>query len=376
MENYNKKSSFYGSKDFFVEMLEEPLISENCQNFQDKKESKPIKIGKGIFTWEVSRNGFSFLKSLRPYFFGAIAVLLIVYLPKVSEITGLESFNQKKSQNKILNVKLPPNSQNKKIDSNEFFNEINPKNGYTVNVVYGNIGPKLLESGAIDLEKMKAIYEKSGYPLTGDQLKILTKGSEEKIKISEENSYFLLNFLWALGLVNKNPILDEGPMMKYGGKGQVDNFASTGGWTLGKKPVLELYSGSPIIVLNEKQQKELEDFAYNSYRPCCNNSTAFADCNHGMAALALGEIMAASGASVDEMFGALKYFNAFWFSSQYFELAQYFKITKGLNWDKVDARIVVGKDYSTASGWSNVHKWLSANNFLEKTPSGGGSCGV
>jgi hypothetical protein len=302
-----------------------------------------------------------------PLFVTSVLLLLTVFLI---------STNNKKE---VLRKSNQPETNSSQVSteastSKGLLEQINPKQGYTINAVYGDIGPKLLEIGVIDFEKMKALYEQSGAPLTSDQVKILTQGSNEKIKITPENSYFLLNFLWALGLANKNRILDEGPMMKYGA-GQIGNFASTGGWTLGKKEATEFYSKFEIIKLTPEQQKILEDFAYNSYRPCCSNPTAFPDCNHGMAALALGEIMASQGASAEEIFEAFKYFNAFWFPQTYFDIANYFKAKEGKNWQEVDAKLIAGKDYSTPQGWNKVRQWLSQQGLLEEVPSGG-SCGV
>src|SRR3989344_5181140 len=125
-------------------------------------------------------------------------------------------------------------------------------------------------------------------------------GKDKKITVNQDNSYFLLNFLWAFGLVNKNPILEEGPLMKYGGLAGAGNFASTGGWSLAKSGAMGYYSKYAILPLNAAQQAQVEDFANNSYRPCCNNSTAFSDCNHGMAALGMAEIMAYQGAGAEE----------------------------------------------------------------------------
>jgi len=46
--------------------------------------------------------------------------------------------------------------------------------------------------------------------LSDEQLIILTQGSDSKIVINQSNAQFLLNFFWALGLVNQNPVLTEG----------------------------------------------------------------------------------------------------------------------------------------------------------------------
>lgn len=310
------------------------------------------------------------IKPFLPAFVGLLLLFLVAYLPAISHKFNFGFTFQKSSLAAIVN---PVTSS--KIDSSDILESINPINGFTINAVYGNFGPQLLAAGAIDFDKMKSLYQRVGQPLTEEQIKILTEGSQEKIKITPENSYFLLNFLWALGLANKNIILDEGPMIKYG-QDQIGNFASTGGWTLGTKPSRELYSNYKIIPLDQKQQTILEEFAFNSYRPCCSNPTGFPDCNHGMAALALGELMASQGATVDEIFEAFKYFNSFWFPQTYLDIATYFKAKEGKNWDKVSGRLIAGQDYSTPQGWQRVRQWLSNNNLIEKAPSSGGGCGV
>jgi len=313
--------------------------------------------------------------SLGYFLLPLIILALIIFLPF---LPNQYKFNlAKKGQATIISSaqKSAPSPSTSSASNQTLFEQINPPSGYQINAVYGDIGPKLLSSGAIDFEKMKSLYEKAGQPLTDEQIKILKEGSDEKIKITPQNSYFLLNFLWALGLTNKNPILEEGPMAKYG-KDKIGNFASTGGWTLGTKKATDLYSKFEIVKLNSEQQKILEDFAYNSYRPCCSNPTGFPDCNHGMAALALGEIMASQGATTDEIFEAFKYFNAFWFPQTYFDIAKYFQAKENKNWNQVDGKLVAGKDYSTPQGWQRVRQWLKSNNLLEEAPSGGGGCGV
>lgn len=305
-----------------------------------------------------------------PYAAGIVALVLVFTLPVLATKYNFRISFQPDKTATVASSNIQTNS----IDKSAILEKVLPEEGFTINASYGDIGPKMLEAGVIDLEKFKSLYERAGRPLAQKQLNILTQGSDEKITINRENAYFLLNFLWAFGLVNQNQILEKGPLIKYGGLSGVGGFASTGGWTLGKSKGADYYSKRPILALTPRQQKELENFAYNSYRPCCNNSTAFADCNHGMAALGLGEIMASAGASAEEMFEAQKYFNAFWFPQQYLDLALYFKARENKDWQEVDARLVMGKNYSTASGWSRARNWLSSNNLLEKAPSGPGGC--
>ncbi len=314
------------------------------------------------------------LKFSLPLIISIFFLILIVALPTISEKLNWRFFTWNNDKAKVSS---PNNKENEKISSNaeDIMKKINPTEGYEMPVIYGDIGPKLLAAGAIDFEKMKSLYAKSGQPLTDEQIKILKEGSNERIKITSKNSYFLLNLLWALGLANKNSILEEGPMSQYG-DGKTGNFASTGGWTLGSKPAMEVFSKYEILKLNSDQQKIVEDFAFNSYRPCCSNPTAFPDCNHGMAALALAELMASQGATAEQIFDAFKYLNAFWFPQTYFDIAKYFEAKEGKTWNNVDGRTVAGKDFSTPQGWQKAKQWLKEQGLIEEAPSGGGSCGV
>ena len=225
----------------------------------------------------------------------------------------------------------------------------------------------------ISYEAFAAIYENSGNPLSAEQTEILKNGSDQEIVITAENSHFLLNFFWAVGLANKNSILTAGPMIQNSG-GQVERFASTGGWTLATKPITELYASMDLIPLTAEQQALVEEVAAAIYRPCCNNHTLFPDCNHGMAMLGVLELMASQGASADEMFEAAKYINAYWFPQQTLETAIYLKSNEEVDFVEADARLVVGDQFSSASGFSVVHENLQSQGLLKQAPDQGGSC--
>ena len=265
--------------------------------------------------------------------------------------------------------------QTSEISISGLVEQVIPVEGYRVAVNYGDLGPQLLESGAIDFGQFVERYEASGAPLTDLQTRILTEGVDEPIVIKRDNAHFLLNFFWALGLTNKNPILEEGPMMEYS-EGNIGRFASTGGWTLGQKDPTELYSSATIIQLSPEQQSLVEKVASVVYRPCCNNPTIFPDCNHGIAMLGLLELLAADGLTEDQMLETAKYFNAFWFPQQSLEVATYFQTTTGLSFSEVDAELVVGPQIFSGSGFQGVHAWLGENGLLEEAPNQGGSCGV
>lgn len=257
----------------------------------------------------------------------------------------------------------------------KLFDEINPQSGYEINATYGNLGPRMVKSGVIDLENFKKIYENSGRALTQEQLDILTNGSNKKIKITRENSYFLLNFFWAAGLANRSKALTEGDIQKYG-QGQVNGFASTGGWTLAKGDPMNYYASLDLIPMTDQQESLVDKVSSNIYRPCCDNPTSFPDCNHGMALLAVLQLMASQGANENQLYEGAKYFNAFFFPSNYYDLALYFQNKEGKSFKEVDGRTLLSKEFSSASGWQVAKRWLTDKGIVKQPPKQGGGCGV
>ncbi len=258
-------------------------------------------------------------------------------------------------------------------EMSELYEQINPADGYTLPVSYENLGPQLMAAGVIDYDAFTSVMTASGDAISNRQMDILKKGSDDQIVINAENAHFLLNFFWAVGLANRNSILTEGAMVQYS-DGQIERFASTGGWTLATKPVTDLYASVDLISLTPDQQARVEEVAAAVYRPCCNNHTLFPDCNHGMAMLGILELMASQNASVDEMFNAAKYVNAFWFPQQNLETAMYLKANQNMDFTDADARLVTSADFSSGSGFSAVHQSLQTSGLLPQAPSQGGNC--
>ncbi len=253
--------------------------------------------------------------------------------------------------------------------------QINPPNGYTVPVKFGDMGPKMAAAGVFAVADFEQVYQQANQPLTDQQLTVLEKGSENQVVFNSQTAYFLLNYFWAIGLSNKNPILDSGPIQQYS-QGKVENFASTGGWSLAKKPLDQIYSKLPLIMLTAGQQKNLEEATKVIFRPCCDNPTDFPDCNHGMAMLGLLELMASQNATTTQMLDAAKHANAYWYPTQTVEQAIFFKNTFGKNYKDVDASLLLSPKYSSGSGFQAVHQYLAQNNLLPQAPKSGGSCGV
>ncbi len=230
--------------------------------------------------------------------------------------------------------------------------EVLPQKGYSLSVRWNDIGKQLLNSGVIDKTKYDELFKQDQY--AREQMKYLSKDSHDYMMINERNSRFMVNTLWALGLVNKNKILEEGSIKTYG-KGDVMNFASTGGWNLGTKPTDKLFSSSEIFKLNPQQQELVKKIALNTFRSCCNNSTEFPDCNHGMAALGYIEAAVSQGIPEKQIYKDLLALNSFWFPQQYIELAAFFN-SRSTDWDKVDAKLALSSQYSSAQGSQQVQQ--------------------
>ena len=247
--------------------------------------------------------------------------------------------------------------------------EVLPVKGYTTSLKWKNLGQQLVESGVIDKKKYEKLFtsEADGK----NELRYLDGNWNENIAINEKNSRFIVNTFWALGLVNKSRVLDEGPMVQ-GGRDKAGNFASTGGWTIGSKPVMELYSSKEIIPLSLEQQDLVKRIAGNVFRPCCNNSTSFPDCNHGMAALGYIEWAVYNGLSEKQIYKDLLAFNSFWFPQTYVEIAAYFD-KQGIQWKDVDAKVSLSKDYSSAQGAARIKQAVQSVPGIQ---SSAGGCGV
>ncbi len=185
----------------------------------------------------------------------------------------------------------------------------------SVSIHWGDLGFKLVELGVIDRKKLEEIYSSRG-GLSKEVVKLLDGSDNGKLKITAESSDATLNLLWALGLSNKNEILEEGPMAdpQYGGP---EVFASTGGWTLAQGNAMNHYSTHEFVKLTSDQQRLVEKVSKNIYRPCCSNPAYFPDCNHGMAMLGLLELAASQDFSEQEMYKMAEKLNYFWFSRSY-----------------------------------------------------------
>jgi len=235
-----------------------------------------------------------------------------------------------------------------------------------------NAGTRPASMQISDNQNVKAVLIDAGHilPLETEEemLKILiSNGTIDPSKLSQVTE---LNLLWAYGLANKNPVLEEGPIMdtRYGGP---NNMASVGGWTVTTGLVMDHYAKHTLTTLTPDQQSLVEKIANGIFRPCCNNSTHFPDCNHGMAMLGLLEYLAAQGATEEEMWNTAMTANMSWFPDQYQTVAQYLKI-KGIALNTVTPQILLGAEYSSGSGFAKIAAQVPQTNQQRR----GSECGV
>lgn len=235
--------------------------------------------------------------------------------------------------------------------------------------VWGDLGLRLVREGVIDAGQFKAIYEQRG-SFTDEYKNLLLDQNNGELKITKDNAGYLLNLLWALGLANKNIILEFGEMAnpKYGGP---QNFASTAGWTIAKGNAMDHYNRHTFFKLTPQQQALVDKISKGIYRPCCNNSTYFPDCNHGMAMLGLLELMASQGVSEDDMWKAALAVNSYWFPDEYATIAAYMK-SRGIEWKDVNPQEILGFDYSSSQGYAKIASQVIAPSKRQ----GGGGCGI
>ena len=292
-----------------------------------------------------------------------VAILIVTVV-----IGGILIYNNKSEESAKQDKSLTNQTEgNNEVGVDE--NLVIPQEGVELPVVWGDLGAEMIQAGVIDRQKFEALYSQRG-GLDEEAKKILSGLGNGKLKITQQNAGFLLNMFWALGLGNKNEILEKGPMSdpQYGGAG---NFASTGGWSLAKGDTMSHFSKHKFISLTSGQQQLVERVSKGIFRPCCGNSVYFPDCNHGMGMLGLLELMASQGVSEQDMYKIALKVNSYWFPDTYLTIAKYLKEKKGISFDQADPKEILGSDYSSSSGYQRI--------LQEVTPSqasGGGGCGV
>lgn len=246
------------------------------------------------------------------------------------------------------------------------------EDGHQTGISFGKSILALIDGGAIHPQKMRMLYSRrDGMPAWMDRL--FKEPSSEPITFSTKTAQYLLNLLWPLGMATKTKFNLKSPL--NGPK--VGNYASTGGWILGKQKNGGVYFNKiETMALSDAQEQTILKVAKKIYRPCCNNSTFFQDCNHGSALLGLLELAALQGHDEKKLYELALVANSYWYPSKYVEIALYFNEIKKKNWKKVPPQELLAQKYSSNRGWKqNVHAALRKANLLP-APSQQNSCGV
>lgn len=241
--------------------------------------------------------------------------------------------------------------------------QVLPAAGHRSEVALGESVVKLVRAGVIDRDKFVARYAARG-GVAEDLADLLNQRARGPILLTGRNAGLYVNALWPLGLANRMAANLASPL---NGDSR-DRYASTGGWTLGRQASGGAYFNSlSIVELSASQEALAVKIARNSFRPCCNNSTFFQDCNHGSALLGLLTLGASQGLSEEDLYREALAFSAYWFPQNFLRTALYFKAVKGVEWRDVDARTVMSAEFSSANGWrANVARELDARGLLPR----------
>ena len=329
---------------------------------------------------ENSTNGKNVLRQLPQYIEQAnlwkgmalllFAIIVLTQLfefsvtPKVAFLKPLLGLEKKQSI-----VLTPGSTSTFTVDAASISQEVFSAEGVELPIAWGSLGKQMIDDGVIDEAKFRALFEGG---LTKQDEQMLTGTIEQPLVLTQENSRFMLDMLWAFGLANKNDILENGEMTDPTYGGDASKFASTGAWSLAKGAGFDHYSQHTYVTLNDEQQALVDKVSRGIYRPCCGNSTHFPDCNHGMAMLGLLELMAKNSATEEQMYQVALQVNSYWFPQTYLDLATYFK-EQGQEWNEVDPKVALGQEYSSAQGYQKTRQEIKS---LPKPQQGGGGCGA
>lgn len=253
----------------------------------------------------------------------------------------------------------------------DVISQVTPKAGTTTGVAFGDSIQEMIAAGVIDPTKLREL--RNGLPAWVERL--LAAPSDDSILFSEATAPYLLNLLWALGLANKAAFNAKSPI----GTVRIPAFASTGGWALGRAENGYVYFNQvDAIRMTDRQQAMVLEVATTTFRPCCNNSTFFQDCNHGSALLGLLELAAPQGVTLQGLYGLARIANSYWFPAHYAKTALYFAHFRRTSWSDLPPQLVLSADYSSLTGWRrNVSdRLLRANVRLPGETRSGQACGL
>jgi hypothetical protein len=151
--------------------------------------------------------------------------------------------------------------------------------GYQSRIALRDSVIRCVQHGVINLGKLFAL-QRDGERMPDDLSHVLSDPSDRPIRLTRDNAGVYVNLLWAVGLANHMVGNFSSPLMGD----SLRSFASTAGWTLGDRDEgASYFNNFPIVDLTPAQESLAIRVAKSTFRPCCDNSTFFQDCNHGSA---------------------------------------------------------------------------------------------
>ncbi|KUM25613.1 hypothetical protein AU467_25960 [Mesorhizobium loti] len=248
-----------------------------------------------------------------------------------------------------------------------------PPAGYQSRIALQDSIIRLIRNGVIDPAKFRALQQPFGTEQDG-LADVFGKPSDAPIFLTSGNAADFVNLLWPVGLANHMEGNRESRLFSP----TLPTFASTAGWTLGRQEQGSVYFNRfPIVDLTPPQEALAIRVATATFRPCCNNSTFFQDCNHGSALLGVLQLGASQGLQEEDLYREALAFNSFWFSDYYIRTALYFKVVRKVEWRDVDPKVVMSSEFSALGPWQqNVQALLETIPNLIPEPGGGANCGL
>lgn len=245
--------------------------------------------------------------------------------------------------------------------------QVVPREGIPTGLVFGDVLQKIIAAGVLEPAKLRSVYAKRG-GLPPWVAALLTGPSDAPIRLSAETAPYLLTLLWPVGLATRASFNADSPTNgKY-----LPRLASTAGWTLGREANGAAYFDKvDALTLTPAREALVQQVAERTFRPCCDNSALFQDCNHGSAMLGFLELGISQDVPRDKLLRLAKALNGYWYPDKYIAMALVFARRDGISWNNVPSEKALGADYSSLSGWrTNVARPLAKFGILPRRGNG------
>ena len=255
--------------------------------------------------------------------------------------------------------------------SPDVVSHVTPSAGVNTGISFGDSILRLIAGGALDPAKLRSLSGR----LPDWVERLFAAPSMTPILFSYETAPYLVNLLWPLGLSTRTAFNRKSPIYTL----RIPDFASTGGWTLGREKNGYVYFNKiDAVTMTDQQEAMVLNAATKTYRPCCDNSTFFQDCNHGSALLGLMELAASQGATAARLYQIALAANSYWFPEEYAKTALYFWRFQKRSWSEIPPPPILSRDFSSLSGWTrNVNDRLRETDFNRPSvPGEVSACGI